>query len=698
MMIKLFKHTLLIALFFGTYSIQAQDEPCGHDHMMEEYLNENPEAKEFVDALNEQALNFVENNRKKSTAGGPARFIIPVVVHVMYDNHHDNISRTQIEDALRVINLDFRRLNQDTVDTRAIFQSVAADTEIEFRLAKIDPNGNCTEGIVRIQTSATVGANDNVKSISSSWDRTKYLNIWTVRSISIPSSNAVLGYAYFPAGPNQLPTRDGIVIRHDQMGTIGTAGEISPLTGRTSVGRTLTHEAGHYFSLFHPFSGGCNGGDQVGDTPPVLEANFGCDKTVNSCSNDNPDLPDQTENYMDYSNDACMNMFTIGQRTRMTSALSNFNSRGSLSTSANLIATGITNPPACANMKADFSSSTTVICEGESVQFYDETEDGDPTSYTWTTPGGTISNQGDKNPVVTYASAGVYPVSLNVSNSGGSNSITKTEYIEVKAAAPSYNLNWSENFEAPLSKPDVNILDYGDNNPFVITNSAGNASSSSLLLQNLSTNRDDEVDEFISPRLSTLWASSLNLSFDYAYASQNTDDDDELQVYISTDCGASWNLRRTYSRFSLRTASETSANFVPTQSEWKTVSINFSSSASNDPIMLKWRFISGGGNNIYLDNINFSGVLGVEESALERNMQIYPNPNNGSFKLQIDKEGLKEIDLSIIDLTGKLVFRKSYELTSGKLNENLDLNLGAGTYILQINTQDEQLQRKLIIN
>jgi hypothetical protein len=242
-----------------------------------------------------------------------ATYTIPVVFHVMYYDQTDNISEAQINDALIRLNKDFRRLNSDAGQLRSIFTARAADLNIEFVRAKVDPTGKCTNGITRTQTPLTLAASNNVKSVVG-WDNKKYLNIWVVRDIDLAGTQPnviVLGYAAFPY--NGLPgTQDGIVIRHDQVGGTGTS---------VSNGRTLTHEAGHYFNLYHTFQGGCGQGDQCADTPPVTTASDGCNKTQNTCTNDVPDLPDMLENYMDYSDDNCMNTFTLDQRSRAWAVL-----------------------------------------------------------------------------------------------------------------------------------------------------------------------------------------------------------------------------------------------------------------------------------------------------------------------------------------------------------------------------------------
>jgi hypothetical protein len=164
--------------------------------------------------------------------------IIPVVFHVMWYDQSDNISEAQLQDAIDILNEDMRRMNPDTGLLRAIFKPVAADMEVEFRIAKKDPNGQCTNGVTRTQTNLSLAANNNVKSLIG-WDNTKYLNIWVVRQINLSGTSPgsiTLGYSAFPY--NGIPlTQDGIVIRHDNLGSIGTSAGTRH--------RTLTHEIGH---------------------------------------------------------------------------------------------------------------------------------------------------------------------------------------------------------------------------------------------------------------------------------------------------------------------------------------------------------------------------------------------------------------------------------------------------------------------
>ena len=249
---------------------------------------------------------------------------IPVVVHVIYNANEENISDAQIQSQIDVLNDDFRLLNTDSLLDTHPFWPDAADCQIEFCLALQDPNGNSTNGITRTMTNLTSFDNNGDEKFTSSggkdnWDPTKYLNIWVC---NLDGTGGTLGYATFPSDLTSIPEEDGVVIDYRAFGTLGTAG-----TGGFNVndlGRTATHEVGHWLNLRHIWGDAVCGDDFVSDTEPAEAPNYGCPtfpyNASNSCgSGVNGEM---YMNYMDYVDDACMVMFTFGQSDRMDATLS----------------------------------------------------------------------------------------------------------------------------------------------------------------------------------------------------------------------------------------------------------------------------------------------------------------------------------------------------------------------------------------
>ncbi|WP_299394437.1 zinc metalloprotease [uncultured Gelidibacter sp.] len=216
---------------------------------------------------------------------------IPVYVHVVYSNSQENISDQQIASQMAVLNKDFRKTNSDLNTIPAEFAGLAADTEVQFTLVNTFRHAN---------SKTSWGTNDQVKSVYPPVSPETHLNIWVCNI-----GGGILGYAQFPGGP--LAT-DGVVVGPNYFGTTGYVS--SPF----DKGRTLTHEVGHYLNLRHIWGDGrCNQDDYVADTPTSDGPNYGCPSypTVNCRSTD------MTMNYMDYTNDACMSMFSLGQKSRM---------------------------------------------------------------------------------------------------------------------------------------------------------------------------------------------------------------------------------------------------------------------------------------------------------------------------------------------------------------------------------------------
>jgi hypothetical protein len=302
----------------------------------ERLLQEDPHLFERIQKI-EAFTNYAISSGKVDK--NKALITIPVVFHIVYNTTAQNISDAQIQSQLDVLNRDFRKLNTDLNLIPSTFTSLVADAEINFCLANRDPNGNSTSGILRVPTSlASFSTNDGVKSSttggSNAWPSNQYLNIWVCNM-----SGGILGYAQFPGG---AAATDGVVIGYTCFGTTGTA------QAPFNKGRTATHEVGHWLNLRHIWGDATCGNDLVTDTPVHNTSNYGCPShpRSNSCGTS----AEMFMNYMDYVDDACMQMFSNGQKARMQALFVSGGARASLATSPGCSGTtgGGSNPAYCA--------------------------------------------------------------------------------------------------------------------------------------------------------------------------------------------------------------------------------------------------------------------------------------------------------------------------------------------------------------
>jgi hypothetical protein len=317
------KFTLLLSVFafcLMIFHVNAQQlNRCGTMQYLAKQLAADPEMANRMAANEEMTKEFERQTANMRTSN--VVITIPVVFHVLYKTAAQNISDNRIYDQLLTMNKDYALLNADTGNIPSVFRPMAANTNIQFCLAHTDTNGNYTSGIIRKSVTANGYdplSNDNVKFSSlggdNIWDRTKYLNIWICNFSG--ASGQIIGISQFPGG---AATTDGCVILY---GTVG--GETyHGTTPSYNLGRTVTHEVGHWLNLRHIWAddgGGCTSDDYVSDTPKQGDANYGCPAFPHvSCTN-GPN-GDMFMNYMDYGDDNCLNMFSAGQGNRMTAAL-----------------------------------------------------------------------------------------------------------------------------------------------------------------------------------------------------------------------------------------------------------------------------------------------------------------------------------------------------------------------------------------
>lgn len=263
----------------------------------------------------------------KSESGGI--ITIPVVVHVIHSGQNvgvaPNIVDAQVESQITVMNNDFRRIAGTTGFNS---NAVGSDTQIQFVLAKVDPNGNPTNGIDRInlcKASWGEGEIENLVKPQTIWDPTQYMNMWSLKF----SNNTLLGYAQFPSNSGLgglevdggLASTDGVVAKYSTFGSSDYNDGTFLLNAPYDKGRTMTHEVGHFLGLRHIWGDSACGNDYCADTPTAHGANYICNTTIASC--DDPSIYEMVQNYMDYTNDTCMNIFTVNQKERITAVMNN---------------------------------------------------------------------------------------------------------------------------------------------------------------------------------------------------------------------------------------------------------------------------------------------------------------------------------------------------------------------------------------
>lgn len=358
---------------------------------------------------------------------------IPVVVHVIHKGEPigtgTNISQAQIQAQLEVLNEDFRRKPGTPGFNN---NPVGADIEIEFCLSSVDNNGSTMSepGIHRYRGGKATYTMADAESLKQQtyWNPNLFFNIWTLDFGGINES--LLGYAQFPtgsglpglggAGPSGEKT-DGVVIQFSSFGA-ASKGSFPVMQAPYNQGRTLTHETGHWLGLRHIWGDGVCGDDEVGDTPFHQTFNRGCPSNKAACSGGGFEMP---QNYMDYTDDACMNIFTLGQKARMRAVMELSPRRKQLITN-NLCGTVVAAPPV-----ASFTSNKTLSLRGGTVEFTDLSTNF-PTQWQWQFEGGDPSTSNIQNPIVKYSTPGKFKVSLIARNAlGASPLLNIDDYIEV---------------------------------------------------------------------------------------------------------------------------------------------------------------------------------------------------------------------------------------------------------------------------
>ncbi len=645
-------------------------------------------------------------------ADGPV-YRIPVVVHVVHRGEPvgegRNIPLAQIQDQIRILNEDFRRQNPDTLNTQEIFRPVAADVGVEFVLARQSPEGLPTNGVVRVQgtqDSYSIGEVSKLGELTQ-WDPEFYLNVWVTQI-----ARGKLGFAQFPisdlpglesASRNGLT--DGIMVDYLSFGSVGT------LRDRYNGGRTTTHEVGHYLGLRHTWGdGGCDVDDFVEDTPPQEQSYSTCPGgEASSCGS-----PDMYDNYMDLTDDACMNLFTEGQVFRMRTVLENSPRRTSLLVSPGLIAPQpILNDatisrivaPQPSECSAEITPQINVLntgtnpIESVTVAFRVGRELVDETTFTLDLAPQVSQNVTFAAPDLSFVPGTAYEVSFevvrvneNIDDNTTGNRREQTFIIPQRDEVPfiaDFERAGNDTFfgKSIIRNPDQQITWERRDTPQ--TDDPINQS----LYMNFYEYQDlqGERDYLYSPSLDLRGIPTAALSFRVAHAPYEDTNfplsQDGLLVGVSTDCGATLDAI-IYEKFGtdLATRSPLNRPFVPTvEEDWRREILPLDDYLGEPNVQVVFIGINDHGNNLFLDDIEFFVTEYDSIRPPESSFRIEPNPvQDRQLNVEFNLPSKEEVTAIIYSVQGKRIGEYVYPNT---LNQTYNIDLSgspAGVYVLRV--------------
>lgn len=647
---------------FGKAISAESISPSGHVRCIsteyEQYLQEQ-DPKRLTNAQFEAWIApLIEQYKQLQSVSSQSGDIItiPVVVHVIHSGEPvgtaPNITDAQVESQIEVMNNDFRRL----AGTPGFNSNpVGADTQIQFALAKADPNGNPTNGINRVNLCEPSWSTTDINSIvkpATYWNSSQYMNMWSVNF----SNSSLLGYAQFPnnsglgglAGNNGGASTDGVVANYSTFGSIDYNDGTFLLAAPFNRGRTMTHEVGHFLGLIHIWGNGdCSIDDFCADTPNSDAANYGCPTTHVSCG-----TVDMVQNYMDYTDDACMNIFTQNQKDRMVVVMNNSPRRNTLKTSTKDLPIEL------------FANDAQIFLEGSC-----------------TSAGGSCSGSDQK---------------VTIYNRGTSNLTSATIQYSV-AGGTIQTYNWTGNltthkfdtFEIPVTSATSGTIN--------VSITAANGGTD----QRVSNNSDSGTYEAaVVPTAYTTAQVVLTLQRDY-YGTETT-------WNLTNSAGATIAQGGPYSNsLGVLPALITQTINVP-NNDCYVFTINDS---AGDGICCG-QYGDGYYNLKTAQNVTivdyttgaFSsqatpfviGTLGAEDFALLNSINLYPNPTNGVLNIGISNELELPSSFTVYNTLGQVIEQK-------KISSNADLTISTesysnGVYFVKLEKNNESKTLQFIKN
>ena len=726
---------LLATLLFGLTLPAAAQQRCGTDEYETLRHQQNPKREQAEQFEGWIKTRLAERKATLSTHRTQATYTIPVVVHVIHNGEPigsgTNISEAQIQSQINVLNKDFQRLNTDAGSTPSEFLPVAGSLDIEFVLAKQDPYGAPTTGILRTKgtkSSWTIVDNATFKSLSY-WPAEDYFNIWV---INIPS---FLGYAQLPV--SNLPgledssddrLTDGIIVHYTAFGSNAEGLGTFNLDPQFDKGRTATHETGHFLGLRHIWGDAFCGTDYVDDTPTQTNETTGCPTHPQSTTCTVPRVK-MFQNYMDYSGDACMNIFSQGQVARMVVVLENSPRRFSL-----LNSDGATVPTVLTNDLAviKIQNPTSTICGGSFTPSIQLKNIGTTTA---TSAQVELKVNGIVNQTQSFTLAldnldSVFVSFNSISQTTGSvnyefNVLTvngvpdqqpENDLIQLTTTVPGQvSPPISESFNAFPSGWTTENPDNGKTWEY----RSFTGSQKALYVNCYDYENEGAVDRLVTPILDLTAATAASLKFDRAYALYSSSNPDRLRVLVSTVCDFSGPVTEVFNKAgtALATAPQTTSPFTPTTSQWVTETISLNSFLGNK-IQIAFEVVNAWGNNVYLDNviIETDAFIDLALVALESPGPVTcvaaPNPvvrvrNSGSIDIAsftiVPRINGTNQSAQVISLSTPLLPGQERSITLNPLALAVDLNfvsftVSAPNGLTDVKSDNNQISNRRVVN
>lgn len=703
---------------FDMHTTTAADRLQYNAQQHDQWIQQNPNYAAERNAYEQQIQNYIAAHRQ-TLESSQSVMTLPVVIHCVYGSAAQNISLNQVLSQIQVMNEDFARTNADANN----HWSQAANTTLQFCLAQQTPSGQATTGLETRQYGSSTtswSTNDAVKHYANggldAWDPTRYLNIWVCNL-----QGGLLGYGEFPT--SSVSQTFGVVIDYTCFGSNYTSyGTFAGIAAPFDRGRTVTHEFSHCFNLYHIWgddNGACTGTDYCADTPNQADATSGCYTFphTDACTTTNPGI--MFENYMDYSDDNCLNIFTANQKTRILAvlnsapynALQTSNGCQSVTAVANdagITAIGTPNGNLCG---LTFTPVVTLKNWGSnnltSVTIKYKIDNNTLQTYSWTgtlTAGGTASVT--LASMTTTAATHTFTCYTTLPNStADANSANDQATSTFSCSAGGQNLPFFEGFEGATFVPTGWTLNNPDGSTtWDRTTTCAKTGAACARMDNWSYQTGvGQRDEMVTPamNLSSVTSPVLTFQVAYVYWTVPYQYSDTLQVLVSTDCGATWTS--IYQKFgnTLMTGTPLSSNsaaWVPSSSQWRMETVSLQAYQSYNSVYVKFRNGSSYEDDMYLDDINIMNTTDVPFTSLANNVNLFPNPSTGMFNLNVALQSQENLTINVTNMLGQTVQTVSEGYTYGG-SYQLDLNNQPnGVYFVEVVAGEQKTVERIVIN